>query len=278
MKPIVAVGVTLWLALLCATAVAQTLEELEARLKREQAAEAAQQAEARRKADAARKAEAAREAEARRVAEEAARAEAALGTMIVKADRDCALTVNGEAKGQLVAEQATTIKVAPGQQLIECVAGERQRVEVTERIPAGEQVVVRLNVPAPERFQQVADGVRDYEQGVVWAAQDNGSDVNWSSAGQYCRSLGGGWSLPTVAQLEGLYDASGRFARAVTLQYGTYDVKLATPLIQPTGWGYWSAESNGSSEAWAVVLNNGFRDSDDVSFTSLRRALCVRRP
>ena len=273
-------GVLLWCSLGSNATIAQTLEELEARLKREQAAEAAQQAEANRKAEAARKAAADRQAAEARAEAERKAAEAALGTLIVKTDRDCALSINGEAKGALVAEQTTTIKVNAGEQLIECVAGERQRIEVTERIPAGEQKVVRLTVPPPGRFAAVPGGVQDYEQGLIWAARDNGSDIDWASAGQYCRSLGAGWSLPTAAQLQSLYDASGQYARSWTFPGASqsWDIKFATPLIQWTSCCFWSAESNGSSEAWYVSLADGGRGSSVVSYTYNDRALCVRRP
>jgi hypothetical protein len=62
---------------------------------------------------------------------------------------------------------------------------------------------------------------------VIWAAADNGIDVYWNTARIYCTDKGAGWSLPTVAQLQSLFDA-GATPRKLTS--GT--IRPATPLIQ----------------------------------------------
>jgi len=45
----------------------------------------------------------------------------------------------------------------------------------------------------------------------MWAAKDNGSDINWTDAKSYCENYRGGgytdWRMPTQGQLAGLYDA-----------------------------------------------------------------------
>ena len=236
-------------------ALSQSLEELEQQLKKEQAAQQQRQS-----------------AEQQRKAAEAKR-QASMGTLVVRADRDCALNVNGEPKGELTAQQTQSVRVAAGEQLIECAASDDGRIEQVVTVEAGTQKVLRLQVPLPRRFEPVADGVRDREQGVTWASRDNGSDVNWQQAQAYCTGLGAGWSLPSVAQLESLYDKTGAFARRV----GSFTIKPATDQIGFTGGWYWSAEPNGSAEAWSVSLINGPRYSGRVSLSLSRRALCVRR-
>lgn len=175
-------------------------------------------------------------------------------------------------EGKLIAEQTTTVKVQAGEQLLECVSDDRQRVEVTQRVPAGEQVVVRLAVRPPERFEAVADGIKDHEQNLIWANADNGSDIDWHDAWRFCAGKGSGWTLPTVAQLQALYDSSG----VQTQPCGSYTCKV-TPLIQLSNSWFWSSESNDSSGGWYVYLDNGSRDSNTVVFAYSRRALCVRR-
>jgi hypothetical protein len=103
-----------------------------------------------RKLDAAKKAQV--EREAAQLANAAAQAK--MGTLVIKADRDCELSVNGASKGKLRAEQTASVDVKSGEQLIECVADDRQRVEVTERVPLGEQVVVRLKLRPPEESME----------------------------------------------------------------------------------------------------------------------------
>lgn len=44
----------------------------------------------------------------------------------------------------------------------------------------------RRQKPQVGRFEKVTDGVLDHEQGVVWAANDNGANINWTDAEQYC--------------------------------------------------------------------------------------------
>lgn len=277
-----------------------TMEQLERRLDAAKKAEASKQAAAQKKveaarradkerrrqaaaeaaanADAARRAESAQQAALLKKADTARRAESSMGTLIVEADRDCALSINGESRGRLVAGHAITMKVHAGDQLIECSAGVRQQVQSTAHIPGGEQKVVRLLVPSGERFEKVAGGVRDNAQNVVWASHDNGTDIGWTQAGQYCQSLGSGWRLPTTAQLLSLYDPNSQYAQTVRymVMFGV-TIKPVTPLIRLTGIGYWSSEVNGSTQAFSVNLLNGYRGPYAVSVTTGARALCARR-
>lgn len=245
------------------------LEELEGRLRREQAAESARQAEANRKAEASRKAEAARRT-----------AEAAQGTLIVRADAVCSLRINTQDKGFLSANRSQTMKVNPGEQLIECDAGDGRLAEAVETVPTGEQRVVRLTVPPPARFVRVVDGVQDNTQGIVWAGSDNGSDIDWNGAHSYCSDKGDGWSLPTVAQAQSMFDATGQYPQPSSNQYGNWTIQPATDVIrlsQGTAW-LWTSERDDSSSAFSIKLTNGTRNSNPVSHSNNERALCVRRP
>lgn len=235
-----------------------------------------------RKLDAAKQAQAAKDAAAKREAEKraaAAAAQAQKSTMIVKSDTRCELSVNGESVGWLDADATRQVKVNAGEQLIECDAGDGRKVEQTEEIDTGKQSVVRLTLPSLERFTKVADGIADRDQQLVWASADNGSDINWGDAGRYCAAKGSGWTLPSVAALQSLYDASGTHGFSWTgPQSGTvYTIKPATPLIRLSSCCFWSNEANGSSEAWSVVLNGGDRGSGPVDGATNNRALCVRR-
>lgn len=52
--------------------------------------------------------------------------------------------------------------------------------------------------------------VVDTKTGLMWAAADNGQDISWAEAKTYCETFRGGgyddWRMPTVDELEGLYD------------------------------------------------------------------------
>lgn len=68
-----------------------------------------------------------------------------------------------------------------------------------------------LSPMASDRFVDNSDGtVTDTQTGLMWAAQDNGSLVNWRAGRSYILEYKGGghtdWRLPTLAELETLYD------------------------------------------------------------------------
>lgn len=124
---------------------------------------------------------------------------------------------------------------------------------------------------APDRFTAAGNSVRDAQTGLTWAAQDNGSDIDWNAAGNYCATLGGGWALPTMAELQGLYDESGTLRQSCE----GWNCKV-TPTIRLTSHGFWSGESYDSSEAWFVSLTDDHRQLSPVVNAGIR-ALCVRR-
>ena len=106
------------------------LEELEARLKKAQAEDAAQKAEANRKAEAAR------------------RAAAEMGTLVIEADAVCMLRIDGEDKGLLYPGEVKTVRVQSGQQLIDCVSTESPQAKVREirEVEAGAKLVLTLSL------------------------------------------------------------------------------------------------------------------------------------
>ena len=56
--------------------------------------------------------------------------------------------------------------------------------------------------------------VKDAKTGLMWAAKDNGRDVTWQEAKEYCEKYRGGgytdWRMPTQDELAGLYDKDMR--------------------------------------------------------------------
>ena len=149
-----------------------------------------------------------------------------------------------------------------------------------EKVQSLERKVSRLGatqvLPDKERFERVAEGVRDNEQNLIWAERDNGSDINWTDAGQYCAARGAGWSLPMTAALQSLYDASGKYPQVWIYKGDSYTLKPSTPLIGITSCCFWSNEQNGNSEAWYVSLLAGHRYATPVGHGTHARALCVR--
>ena len=212
-------------------------------------------------------------------------AASAQSTLIIRADAACTLTVNATPQGQLQADTAKAVKTGGGEQLIECKAANGARVEQTLSIDSGTQKVVNLQLAAKvnaiasgidKRFTAPGDGtVIDSQTGLQWAQRDNGQDINWNNARSYCSSLstaGGGWRLPGMDELQGIYDASA----TLTTSCGSTTCRVS-PLFNLSSVWFWSNQSNGSSEAWLFSLGNGHRFSLHVSYSVSYRALCVRR-
>jgi hypothetical protein len=128
--------------------------------------------------------------------------------------------------------------------------------------------------PASTRFEAFNDGtVRDNQTGLFWAAKDNGGNVDWAGAMDYCKSLGAGWDLPRIEELHAIHLPDGAEGQACI---GQLTCKM-TPLIAVSGLTPWSQDANGPSEAWYLYLADGERYAYDVSDSHGRRALCVRR-
>lgn len=67
------------------------------------------------------------------------------------------------------------------------------------------------------RFTDHGNGtVTDSKTGLMWAASDNGEDIDYEDAVIYCKSFSAGgfrdWRLPDIEELEALYDAKARKA------------------------------------------------------------------
>lgn len=270
---------------------AQSVEELEAELRarreeqarREQEAaertEAAQRERARREA-AARAAEQERqrlEAERLRAEAERLRTEALLGTLLIRTNRDCTLTVNGEARGRLAVGDTTSIRAPAGDQLIECIANPRARIATSVTLTAGSQTVAMLDVPADARFVPVAGGIADHQQRLIWTDSDNGAPVDFAGAERHCTGLGADWRLPAVNELQGLYDPTGQHRMDWIYQGQTMELKPITPLIRLGSCCYWSNERpTDVPGVWYVGFGGGSKLLTSPAKGDVLRALCVR--
>jgi uncharacterized protein (TIGR02145 family) len=124
------------------------------------------------------------------------------------------------------------------------------------------------------RFIANSNGtVLDTQTNLMWAARDNGSNINWANAKSYCENYRGGgytdWRMPTQDELAGLYDA-GKSYKA-TQRY--YNVNL-TELIQLSACCPWASETRGSDAAYFNL--GGKRGWVHQSDASEGRALPVR--
>jgi len=162
----------------------------------------------------------------------------------------------------------------------EQLAAERRKVEAErQQLAMGKRPSVSTagETGRDGRFIAYDNGtVQDTRTNLMWAAKDNGSDINWANAKSYCEKYRGGgytdWRMPTQDELAGLYDAAK--SRPVACNRG-YNMHVATELIDITCVAPWASETLGSGAAFFSFLN-GQRYWDPQSFDYNNRALPVR--
>lgn len=126
----------------------------------------------------------------------------------------------------------------------------------------------------------------DPSTGLMWAAKDNGQDINWKKAVKYCRDLRlagySDWRLASVDELQGIYDGSG-FTAPHPKGWVPVLAGRAKGGLLLTGNHEWSStkgeDDRGHSNgyAWYFDFPHGKKDWDPYGYHGGKRALCVRR-
>lgn len=211
-------------------------------------------------------------------------------TLVVESDAPCELRVDGQRKAILKASEPVTIVVESGKQLLDCVSTESPSVKVREMVQAqaGTKDVKTLQLarllvesrqlaacdggPPRSQVMAAADGqLRQCGTRLVWAAADNGRDVDWNGARSYCASKGVGWDLPTVDEIVPLFDRS-----LPQIQCGQDTCRVPGQFRLSSYW-FWGNELDGPSRARIVHLGVGVSYVYGLGSSERSRALCVRR-
>ena len=169
-------------------------------------------------------------------------------------------------------EQVQAVKQAHAQK-----EEERRADEAAERQRQAKAAADRQLCQADSKLliEQSADVLRQCQVGLLWTQSDNGTDVHWMDATNHCNGKGEGWRLPTVAELEGIFDLAQSVPCGVP---GSRLTCKASAKLQLSSSFFWTNQREGSSEAFAVYLADGTPNAVHVEARYFMRALCVRRP
>lgn len=127
------------------------------------------------------------------------------------------------------------------------------------------------------RFIAYSNGtVMDTFTGLMWANIDNGEDINWYDAKEYCENYIGGWHtdwrMPTLDEMAEIYNTGQEYEQECCLDCS----KVKTPqFIKLSCCCLWSCESDGSGAAH-FVFRNGFRGWNYQADYVINRVLPVR--
>jgi hypothetical protein len=230
--------------------------------------------------------------------------------LLVTTDMDCNWKLDGRPMDPLKADDSKVVPVSPGEHLIQAattdgVATIRTTIDTT--IPTKMDVLldkfwVSIQLQSQHDRQQKmrqAETARepaeadvalnptwtDAATGLMWTKKDNASDVDWNQADAYCSNLRlaayKDWRLPTIEELEGIYDPS--VSVQTVFDYGVTNVHVKGNL-KLTGWYWSSSQGNAPGKPWQVAWNFIFHHSTGergngfpLGFSYSMRALCVRR-
>ena len=159
-----------------------------------------------------------------------------------------------------------------------------QKEEAPKYASISPKVSEREVIKRDGQFIVHADGtVLDTKTGLMWASKDNGRDVTWKEAKEYCENYRGGgyadWRMPFQYELAGIYDKKKKNRHGYQI----------TKLIKISGCCPWASETRVSkvagflpwqkkrySEAANFYFNKGLEGWNEQSFFLDARALPVR--
>jgi hypothetical protein len=118
--------------------------------------------------------------------------------------------------------------------------------------------------PLPPRFSKASNGViTDRTTGLDWYV---GQENTWHQAKDWVEGLtvaGGGWRLPTVAELKAIYQKGA-------------SANNMDPLFQTTVAWAWSGELRNAWSVWGLAFYNNLVGWHSMNYGNGRLALAVR--
>ena len=202
-------------------------------------------------------------------------------TLLAITDLDCNWKLDGKPQGALKADDAKLVPVSLGKHLVQATStdGQDEWKTVVNVSEAGQEMVeIKLKAAhqkrAAETDLQQNPTWTDPASGLMWARQDNGTDVNWNQANSYCQNLRlasySNWRLPTIDELAGIYDQ--------TQNVNGRHIKGGIRLLVSAPWSNSVVKSGFDRHDAALVLSfSGAGEKLTVLPYAIEGVLCVRR-
>ena len=131
-------------------------------------------------------------------------------------------------------------------------------------------IAVKSILDEIQLFKELTTGVYlDKRTNLLWTSRDNGRDIDWRRAAEYCSQLElagfTDWRLPTLAELEDFMDPMSQSAYSLPKQ-----VSLSSCCV-------WSSTSKDEVAAWNFNYRYSKKFTGSKTHTYDLRALCVRQ-
>jgi hypothetical protein len=216
---------------------------------------------------------------------------------------DCNWKLDGQHMEPLKADSSKSVPVSPGEHRIRAATADGvTRIRIVAEVDQGQKIVeiklksehdreLKRQQEEAARKQAEAEAAlhptwTDPDTGLMWAKRDNGSDVNWNQASDYCGKLQlagfSDWRLPTIEELQGIYDPSFTLKAALD-DWGVTNCAHVKGNLMLSGWHWSSSQGNDPGKSWQVVWHFNFCSENEkpengfpLGFSYNMRALCVR--
>ena len=120
--------------------------------------------------------------------------------------------------------------------------------------------------PVQPRFTKASNGViTDHLTGLEWYVKPN-ADINWYEAKAWVDGLtvaGGGWRMPTIPELKGIYQKGASRANM-------------DPLFEPKSAWVWSGQKDDARTMFGFAFYSGLVNSHSMHYGYGRMAFAVR--
>ncbi len=199
-------------------------------------------------------------------------AKAGHSLITVTSDANCKLTINGESKGTLAANQARDVETGGGKKVFECASSEFPGAVTQDTLSSGGGCgTVTFEVAQTwRRFSAQKNGsVADTDSGLSWMPSDNGADIDWTGAKKYCADKGG--RLPTEKEMRELHAGE-----ALRTPCGGYPCKMSN-LFHLSARFLWTSSLYEGDQAIIIGMAGQRPAVQSVKLTVTKdaRALCV---